>query len=76
MPSGSDYPILIFWSQEDGGYIADVPDLEHCSAFGRTPAEALAEVEVAKTAWLETALAHGDPLPNPTPRPALVQAAR
>ncbi len=69
MPSGSDYPILIFWSQEDGG-------LEHCSAFGRTPAEALAEVEVAKAAWLETALAHGDPLPNPTPRPALVQAAR
>jgi hypothetical protein len=40
-----DYHINIFWSDEDGGYIADIPDLEACSAFGTTPAEALAEVE-------------------------------
>ncbi len=54
-----DYHINIFWSDEDGGYIADIPDLEACSAFGTTPAEALAEVERAKAAWLEAARAAG-----------------
>ena len=43
-----DYHINIFFSQEDEGYIADIPDLAICSAFGRTPAEALAKVETAK----------------------------
>lgn len=70
-----DYPILIFWSQEDGGYIADIPDLQRCSAFGRTPAEALAQLEIARAAWLETAREHGDPLPTPTSRPTMVPAA-
>lgn len=51
----TDYPINIFYSDEDGGYIADIPDLEACSAFGATPAEALAELEQAKEAWLEVA---------------------
>jgi predicted RNase H-like HicB family nuclease len=74
MTSMPEYPILIFWSQEDGGYIADLPDLEHCSAFGRTPAEALAELEVAKGAWLEAAREHGVPLPKPTLRPLVVPA--
>jgi predicted RNase H-like HicB family nuclease len=48
-----DHYINIFWSDEDGGSIADIPDLEACSAFGATPAEALAELERAKAAWLE-----------------------
>lgn len=43
-----DYHINIFYSEEDGGYIADVPDSQVCSAFGDTPAEALAEVEQRK----------------------------
>lgn len=43
-----DYHINIFYSEEDEGYIADIPDLAACSAFGATPQEALAEVEVAK----------------------------
>ncbi len=47
-----DYHINIFYSQEDDGYIADIPDLESCSAFGATPAAALAELEQAKAAWL------------------------
>ena len=51
----SDYHINIFYSDEDGGYIADIPDLEACSAFGKTPQEALAEVERAKAAWLQAA---------------------
>ena len=41
----ADYHINIFYSEEDAGYIADIPDLESCSAFGRTPEAALAAVE-------------------------------
>jgi predicted RNase H-like HicB family nuclease len=52
-----DYHINIFFSEEDEGYIADIPDLPMCSAFGETPAAALAEVETAKILWLETARA-------------------
>ena len=46
----SDYHINVFYSEEDGGYIADIPDLEACSAFGETADEALREVELAKAA--------------------------
>jgi predicted RNase H-like HicB family nuclease len=70
-----NYHINIFYSEEDGGYIADVPDLEFCSAFGSTPAEALAELEKAKSAWLETAKAKGKPIPEPKYRPAIYQIA-
>lgn len=61
-----DYHIAIFYSEEDGGYIADIPDLKVCSAFGSTPEEALAEVERAKAAWLEAAHAEGKPVPRAT----------
>lgn len=70
-----DYHINIFHSEEDGGYIADIPDLESCSAFGRTPAEALTEVETAKTVWLEAAQAEGKPVPEPRYRPAIYQTS-
>jgi predicted RNase H-like HicB family nuclease len=60
-----DYHINIFWSDEDDGYVADVPDIEACSAFGRTPAETLAEVERAREAWLDVARAEGKPIPPP-----------
>jgi predicted RNase H-like HicB family nuclease len=56
------YPINLFWSEEDGAWVADVPDLQSCSAFGDTPAEALAEVERAMEAWLS--VAREDRLPN------------
>jgi predicted RNase H-like HicB family nuclease len=69
-----DYHINIFYSEEDGGYIADIPDLETCSAFGETPAEALKELETAKSAWLETARAEGRPIPPPKYRPVIYQA--
>ena len=71
----SDYHINIFWSEEDGGYIADIPDLDSCSAFGRSAAEALAEVEQAKTAWLAAARAEGRPIPPPRYRPAIYKTA-
>ena len=70
-----DYHINIFYSDEDGGYIADVPDLSSCSAFGNTPEEALAEVAKAKEAWIEAAKAEGKPVPTPRYRPAIYQAA-
>ncbi|MFH1560503.1 MAG: type II toxin-antitoxin system HicB family antitoxin [Chloroflexota bacterium] len=71
----SDYHINIFYSEEDGGYIADIPDLESCSAFGDTPEEALAEVNRAKAAWLEAARQAGKPVPPPRYRPVIYQAA-
>jgi len=68
-----DYHINIFYSEEDGGYIADIPDLESCSAFGDTPEQALSEVERAKSAWLEAAQAAGKPIPLPRYRPVIYQ---
>ncbi len=70
-----DYHVNIFYSEEDEGYIADIPDLEACSAFGSTPAEALAQVELAKAAWLEVARAEGKPIPEPRYRPVIYQLA-
>jgi predicted RNase H-like HicB family nuclease len=70
-----DYHINIFHSDEDGGYIADIPDLEACSAFGETAADALAEVEIAKGVWLEAARAEGKPIPEPRYRPAIYQTS-
>jgi predicted RNase H-like HicB family nuclease len=63
----SDYHINVFYSDEDSGYVADIPDLEACSAFGSTPEEALAEVELAKEAWLAAAR----DIPEPRYRPAI-----
>ena len=70
-----DYHINLFYSDEDGGYIADIPDLASCSAFGPTPEEALAEVLIAKSAWIEAALALGRSVPPPRYRPAIYQVA-
>ena len=68
-----DYHINIFYSDEDEGYIADIPDLEACSAFGQTPEEALRELEIARHAWLEAAKENGKPIPAPSYRPLIYQ---
>lgn len=68
-----DYHVNVFWSDEDACYVADIPDLEACSAFGETPEEALAEVQQAKRAWLETARDNGKPIPEPRYRPLLYE---
>ena len=70
-----DYHINIFYSDQDDGYIADIPDLVACSAFGKTPAEALAQVELAKAAWLTAAREAAKPIPAPRYRPVIYQAA-
>lgn len=70
-----DYHVNVFYSDEDGGYIADIPDLQCCSAFGKTPFEALEEVERAKTAWVAAAKKLRKPVPKPTYRPVIYQLA-
>ena len=68
-----DYHVNIFYSEEDEGYIADIPDLKYCSAFGETPVEALQELAVAKQTWIEAAKTEGKPTPSPTHRPTIYQ---
>jgi len=70
-----DYHINIFYSEEDGEYIADIPDLKYCSASGETQEEALKEVLIAKNLWLEVARDKGLPIPEPKYRPAIYQVA-
>ena len=60
------YRIEIFWSDEDGGYIANVPDLVYCSAFGETYEEALREVLVAMELHLDTLQELNRQIPEPT----------
>ncbi|MHB8625021.1 MAG: type II toxin-antitoxin system HicB family antitoxin [Aggregatilineales bacterium] len=68
-----DYHINVFYSDEDESYIADIPDLRFCSAYGETPEEAVREVMVAKALWLEVARDKGLPIPEPKYRPAIYQ---
>jgi predicted RNase H-like HicB family nuclease len=68
-----DYHINIFYSEEDEAYIADIPDLKYCSAIGETPQQALNEVILAKTAWLEAAKAENKNIPKPRYRPVIYQ---
>ncbi|RLF38646.1 MAG: type II toxin-antitoxin system HicB family antitoxin [Thermoplasmata archaeon] len=59
------YAIEIFYSEEDEGYIAVVPELPGCSAFGKTEEEALREIKIAIELWLETAEKEGREIPKP-----------
>ena len=68
-----DYHINVFHSEEDECYVADIPDLQYCSAFGRTPEEAVREVTKAKKAWLGAAKKEKKPIPKPKYRPAIYQ---
>ena len=63
------YAIVVFWSEEDGAWVADVPDLKSCSAFGATPEQAVAEVRIAMEAWLTAARDAGHPIPTPRYQP-------
>ena len=66
----SDYHINVFYGEGDEGYVADIPDLDSCSAFGDTPQEALTEVLLARGAWLAVARETGRDIPSPRYRPA------
>ena len=65
------YHINVFFSADDDGYIADIPDLVSCSAFGTTPQEAVEQVIVARDAWIGVARETGRDVPPPRYRPAI-----
>lgn len=62
------YEVIIYWSDEDQAFIAEVPELHGCAADGRTYQEALANVEVVIQEWIETAKELGRPIPKPKGR--------
>ena len=66
--NGHRYEVDIFWSDEDGCFIACVPDLDNCAAWGMTYEEALAQVHEAIRADLASRQRVGDPIPTATPR--------
>ncbi len=62
------YEVIIYWSEEDQAFIAEVPELAGCAADGATYQEALAHVEVIIQEWIETARELGCPIPQPKGR--------
>jgi predicted RNase H-like HicB family nuclease len=62
------YEIIIYWSDEDAAFIAEVPELPGCAADGATHAEALANVEVVIGEWIETAREMNREIPRPRGR--------
>jgi predicted RNase H-like HicB family nuclease len=62
------YEVIIYWSEEDQAFIAEVPELPGCAADGKTYREALANVEVVIQEWIETAKDLGRPTPAPKGR--------
>lgn len=60
------YPIKVFYSGEDKGFIAAIPDLPGCSAFGETEEEAIKEVKIAQGLWIKTAKKEGRKIPRPS----------
>ena len=59
------YEIIIFWSDEDAAFLADVPELPGCMAHGDTHAAALANANEAIQLWIDTVNEFGDPVPEP-----------
>ncbi len=64
----SKYEIIIYWSNEDNSFIAEVPELPGCAADGTTYQEALANAEIVITEWIETAKELGRSIPQPKGR--------
>lgn len=62
------YEIILYWSQQDGAFIAEVPELSGCAADGATRQEALTNVETVIAEWIETAQEWGRQIPEPKGR--------
>ncbi|MCD6418857.1 type II toxin-antitoxin system HicB family antitoxin [bacterium] len=62
------YEIIIYWSDEDQAFVADVPELPGCMAHGNTREEALININEAIKLWLDIAREFGDPIPEPLGR--------
>jgi predicted RNase H-like HicB family nuclease len=59
------FGVIIYWSNEDQVFVAEVPELLGCMAHGDTKAEALASADEATQLWIDTATEFGDPIPEP-----------
>ena len=64
----SRYEIIIYWSDEDKSFIAEVPELPGCMADGASYQEAVANAEIVIQEWIETAKGLGRPIPKPKGR--------
>lgn len=62
------YEVIIYWSEDDSAYVAQVPELPGCAADGATYAAALAKLETVIAEWIETARSLGRPVPAPRGR--------
>jgi predicted RNase H-like HicB family nuclease len=62
------YEIIIYWSEEDRSFIAEVPELPGCMADGKTYREALSNAEIVIDEWIDTAKELGRPIPKPKGR--------
>ena len=62
------YEIILYWSQEDQAFIAEVPELPGCMAHGETPQAVLAHAQEAIQLWIDTSREFGDPVPEPQER--------
>ncbi len=62
------YEVILFWSEKDGVFVAEVPELPGCLAHGDTQEDALANAKQAMRLWVETALEFGDSIPEPKGR--------
>ncbi|HKI03962.1 MAG TPA: type II toxin-antitoxin system HicB family antitoxin [Thermoanaerobaculia bacterium] len=62
------YEVIIYWSDEDQVFVAEVPELPGCATHGDSPDSALAEAQEAIALWLDTAQEFGDPIPSPKGR--------
>jgi predicted RNase H-like HicB family nuclease len=62
------YEVILYWSDEDEAFIAEVPELPGCAADGNSYAEALSNIEIIIREWIETARELGRPIPEPRGR--------
>lgn len=62
------YEVIIYWSNEDQIFVAEVPELPGCLAHGANPNEALAQAQEAISLWIDTATEFGDSIPEPKGR--------
>ena len=62
------YEVIIYWSEEDQAFVAEVPELPGCAAHGPTQQAALASAQAAIDLWIDTAKEFGDPIPDPKGR--------
>lgn len=65
MKNNYNFPIRISWDETEGEYLAEIPALEGCLAYGKTEASALKELRIAKTLWIEARTEAGLPIPKP-----------